>query len=193
MKKCNKCKTYLDEALFNKSIKYSDGLYIYCKICIKKYRNEKKEHINLLRKIKYAQNADKICLKNREKYKENSNKIKEYNRKWYASHKEYFSKKNKKYSIENKEYIYLKNRKRNKKIVGNNIPQDQINILLSQHEDKCFYCKIEVKAGYNLHLDHKIPLSKDGNHTIENLVPSCKTCNLQKGTQTDEEFLKRKQ
>lgn len=184
---------YLDEVLFNKSKTYADGLYLYCKICIKKYRDEKKEHTNIVRRIKYAQNADKINLKNKEKYKENSSKIKEYNRKWYASHKEYFSQKNKKYAKENKQSIYLKNRKRSKKLVGKNISQNQIDILLSQHEDKCFYCKIEIKAGFNLHLDHKIPLSRGGEHTIENLVPACKTCNLQKGIQTDEEFLKRKQ
>lgn len=34
------------------------------------------------------------------------------------------------------------------------------------------------------HLDHRIPLSKDGSHTYENVQCSCQECNLRKGNRT---------
>jgi 5-methylcytosine-specific restriction endonuclease McrA len=39
----------------------------------------------------------------------------------------------------------------------------------------CFYCG-EVTQ----HLDHVIPISRGGRHSLGNLVPACAYCNLQK-------------
>lgn len=51
----------------------------------------------------------------------------------------------------------------------------------------CYYCKI--KLGHrNIHIDHKIPRSKGGSDTIENLVISCPDCNRLKHQRTDKEF-----
>jgi 5-methylcytosine-specific restriction endonuclease McrA len=52
----------------------------------------------------------------------------------------------------------------------------------------CFYCESEIEQNKR-HVDHKIPLSRGGSHSIENLVISCASCNLKKGTMTDAEFL----
>ena len=43
---------------------------------------------------------------------------------------------------------------------------------------RCFYCGVTAK----LTIDHVIPLSRGGTHTIGNVVPSCLPCNLRKGT-----------
>lgn len=75
------------------------------------------------------------------------------------------------------------------------IPKEEIKTLLESHNYKCFYCGIEVKVGINLHLDHKMPIIRGGPHTIENLAPSCATCNLKKHRMTDveyKEYLERK-
>ena len=32
----------------------------------------------------------------------------------------------------------------------------------------------------NLTVDHVVPLSKEGKHDIENIVPACKSCNSKK-------------
>lgn len=45
---------------------------------------------------------------------------------------------------------------------------------------RCRYCAAELRAGW--HVDHIIPLSKGGLHTLENVVVSCAACNLSKGT-----------
>jgi 5-methylcytosine-specific restriction endonuclease McrA len=43
----------------------------------------------------------------------------------------------------------------------------------------CYYCKIRFPRK-KLHIDHIIPLSKDGKHTVENLCKSCESCNCSK-------------
>jgi 5-methylcytosine-specific restriction endonuclease McrA len=37
-------------------------------------------------------------------------------------------------------------------------------------------------------LDHMTPISRGGEHTTDNLQWLCETCNLKKGTRTDEEY-----
>ncbi len=43
----------------------------------------------------------------------------------------------------------------------------------------CYYCGRKVSP-QELTMDHRIPLSKGGFSTKENIVPSCKECNNQK-------------
>ena len=49
-------------------------------------------------------------------------------------------------------------------------------------KNKCYYCSIELDftTKGKTHLDHYIPLSKGGTHSISNVVWSCDKCNLQK-------------
>ncbi len=44
---------------------------------------------------------------------------------------------------------------------------------------RCVYCNKKVVA---LTQDHITPLSKGGNHTMENVVPACQSCNSKKHT-----------
>jgi 5-methylcytosine-specific restriction endonuclease McrA len=54
----------------------------------------------------------------------------------------------------------------------------------------CAYCKEQRK--HSLTQDHIIPLSKGGNHTAQNIVPACLSCNTSKQAQSVEEFTLRK-
>ena len=55
---------------------------------------------------------------------------------------------------------------------------------------KCRYCGTEVDDSYmnrdvaQYHCDHVLPLSQGGTYDIDNLVTSCKRCNLRKGART---------
>lgn len=42
---------------------------------------------------------------------------------------------------------------------------------------RCVYCGKKFQA---LTMDHVVPLSKDGSHTWENIVPACRSCNSRK-------------
>ena len=48
--------------------------------------------------------------------------------------------------------------------------------------NKCYYCdnELDFNTKNKVHLDHYIPLSKGGTHSIKNVVWSCSECNRQK-------------
>lgn len=53
--------------------------------------------------------------------------------------------------------------------------------ILLAHEHRCRYCQKQTK----LTVDHVIPLSKGGEHTKENVVPACQSCNSKKRDRLD--------
>ncbi len=59
------------------------------------------------------------------------------------------------------------------------------NVLLRDNYC-CQYCGRQLAPG-DLDLDHVIPRSRGGTTTWENLVASCRACNLRKGNATPEE------
>jgi hypothetical protein len=77
------------------------------------------------------------------------------------------------------------------------IEPKQRDLLIAQaihdrHNWRCFYCGVEVKTRSTRktlpNLDHVVPLSRGGDHSEENLITCCGSCNSRKGTKTLEEF-----
>ncbi len=54
----------------------------------------------------------------------------------------------------------------------------QLQELLQSQRYKCNNCGCDISEHH--HLDHHIPLSKGGSHSIDNVVFLCPTCNLKK-------------
>lgn len=52
-------------------------------------------------------------------------------------------------------------------------------LVLDWFENKCVYCGIELIQG-NRALDHFIPVTKNGRTSLDNILPSCKSCNSSK-------------
>ncbi|MFP5268947.1 RNA-guided endonuclease IscB [Coleofasciculus sp.] len=61
--------------------------------------------------------------------------------------------------------------------------------LLDKWNRKCAYCGV---SGVPLQIEHIYPKSKGGSNRISNLCLACESCNLKKGTQSVEQFLKKK-
>lgn len=53
----------------------------------------------------------------------------------------------------------------------------------------CHYCNGLLDNKGRGHIEHRIPLSRGGAHSADNVVIACSRCNLTKGTMTEEEFL----
>lgn len=56
----------------------------------------------------------------------------------------------------------------------------------------CHYCARRLErdgGGWEWQVDHRIPLSRGGPHSLENTVVCCTACNMAKGTMTDVEFM----
>jgi 5-methylcytosine-specific restriction endonuclease McrA len=63
-------------------------------------------------------------------------------------------------------------------------------IKLKECNYHCVYCLIDLRTpGVETHWDHVVPLSKGGEHSEENLVPTCAGCNLSKGAKDLFDFL----
>ena len=64
--------------------------------------------------------------------------------------------------------------------------------LKELQKHKCYYCNNPLDYGKTkaVHLDHYIPLSEGGLHSITNVVWSCATCNWSKGNTMPEQPLK---
>ena len=55
--------------------------------------------------------------------------------------------------------------------------------------NRCMYCR---RDDMPLGPDHAIPLSRRGSNNIDNIVPSCKSCNTRKNTKTPDEYARAK-
>lgn len=66
------------------------------------------------------------------------------------------------------------------------ITSNQI-LELQQNAKVCYWCNTSLKNKV-IHIDHYIPLSKGGEHTLSNLVVSCPSCNMSKGAKDPQQF-----
>ena len=207
-KVCCSCKLEKSADNYCKNRSSADSLSAQCRSCSKVYREEHKhikydshskqyraqylknnnQHINQLRRNNYWSNLDKYRQANRTNHIKHRSKRLSYFKSYYNRNVEYFKAKSKRYRSNNMESILLRNRKRKSKLIGN-VSQEQINYLLELFDNKCYYCGEPLSRGVNLHLDHRIPICRNGIHHISNIVPSCSKCNLQKGRKTEEEFV----
>lgn len=168
-KVCTKCEIEKPLTEYNKEKRVKSGLRACCKECnkanSKKYRQENREKIKAQKK-KYRQ-------ENREKERT----------------------RHKKWEQENREKVRASSRLSRAKRKARKL-KTQVEVitpdLLKEHwiennidPEKCFYCE----EGLYEHLEHCVPLSRGGTHTKDNLVPSCASCNLSKGTKTADEFI----
>jgi 5-methylcytosine-specific restriction endonuclease McrA len=196
-KACSKCKQVKLLSDFDKSRAAKSGHKPACKDCKsqsnKVYRAENKELIRAIHKAWYKNNPEKI-----KQYqltaKQNSQSNPEYRKAYYAKNKEKLTARHrqwraknhekarqieKNYRLNNPEMGRLQNHRRRALKLKNGIylitTQDSIRLM----KNTCFYCGHDSQ-----HLDHVIPLSRGGRHSLGNLVASCAKCNISKNNKT---------
>lgn len=59
---------------------------------------------------------------------------------------------------------------------------------LVEQAGECVYCTAQLTLAES-HLDHKIPLARQGSHALENLQVLCARCNSEKHAKTHEEYV----
>ncbi len=70
---------------------------------------------------------------------------------------------------------------------GRGVTLEQYRELLELYDYRCAYCG----SSKNLTMDHFVPLSRGGEHDIDNILPACWHCNSSKHTLTGFEFYER--
>jgi 5-methylcytosine-specific restriction endonuclease McrA len=126
---------------------------------------------------------------NRERYDE-------YQREWVKANHEKVRATDKRWSVKHPDAVRRKRHNRRTRITGNGgtYTLKELNAQFEKQEGFCYYCGELLYASFDkeVHVDHMIPLSRGGSNSIENIVLSCATCNLEKNTKTSDEYLKLK-
>lgn len=60
--------------------------------------------------------------------------------------------------------------------------------IIRRDRRTCYLCGRGPLKLDEIHLDHKIPISRGGSHTRDNLAVACATCNVRKGALTAAEY-----
>jgi 5-methylcytosine-specific restriction endonuclease McrA len=183
-KQCTRCNEVKNIDQFHKSKTGKYGLSSYCKECSNKYQKEY-----------YNNNKNRLLKYQKEYYNNNKNRIAKYIKEYTNNNRDKRSKYIKEYQKTEKGKLSNKlnnqNRRYKKKYntnPGNRLTTAQIEYLTEVYKH-CAYCNTELTSE-NTHIDHIHPLSKDGSHSIDNVVLACKDCNLQKNAKTLDQWLK---
>ena len=170
MKFCAKCGESKTLADFHKSKASRDGMAYTCKPCAKErthaYRLAHKEEGVKYRRAYWPayqkSNKDKIAGYTKKYRLANKDKIVKYQRAYGKAHPEVSAK-----SV---------NKRRALK-AGNGVFSVSDKELKRIRNSDCTHCGAVGPS----HIDHVIPLSRGGAHSLGNLMPLCKSCNSSKG------------
>lgn len=166
----------------------------------KRYHAENLERIREKGNAYYAANRERMKEKAREHYAKtsvpktlkpkNQNpkrtpvSRKQYLAEYYRKNREVLSAKKKQYHKDCPDLHRRRNSKR-RAVKRNATIGDQAEIVAweknwrSKKTVTCHWCSKRIKTS-DAHVDHVVPLSKGGNHSVENFCVSCETCNLSK-------------
>ena len=186
-KVCTSCNKETPLDLMGKNKGSKDGHNIYCKSCLKvksqKYRDLNPEK-NKIRQLVYAQKnrksksgkdlkryyskKEEILIKNAEYRKMNHERRLEIERASRAKNKE-------------------KNRpsKNARQSIRNKLVSDSKYVIIYKDLKRIYHqpC-LNCGTNKNQSLDHKIPLSRGGEHKIGNIMTLCQPCNASKNAKT---------
>lgn len=182
---CSKCTQRLPLSEFHKDTGKISGIHPRCKECVK-----------ISSKSYYSLNQDRLIQKARNYYAENTavaRQKQQARRKDMPGHYLALSRKYEKGRVKKYNPAVARAAKAKRRALER-AAQGSYSSLewerkLAQYAGRCHWCTKEI-AG-TPHADHLIPLSKGGNNDIGNIVPSCSTCNWQKGPKLPHEFMGR--
>jgi hypothetical protein len=152
-KYCSKCKQVKSLADFHKSSSTRDGLQYKCKPC----------HTGEIRAWE-KKNPEKVLA-----YKE-SNKL------WRIRNAESIKAKGIEYAKQHRAEAKNRVAKRRAELKSNGVFLITAKEVAQLYIKPCFYCGSHDQ----IELDHVIPISRSGTHSIGNLVAACRLCNRAK-------------
>ena len=145
----------------------------------KRYRSENLKKLTEYKKINYSNNKEHILNQGKKYRMQNIEMCVKRSTNFYHKNKESIMKKQKVYYENHKEKfnMYSAKRRNLKKNSLVSLTVEEWNLIKEKFDNKCCYCGKEKP----LAKEHFVALSKGGEFTINNIVPSCKSCNSSKG------------
>jgi len=170
-KKCVQCEVELPmtNEYFGKSKNLKDGFRNECKKCtsmyLRKYKQDRPEAIAESRS-NYKQNNGPTILNSQKKYRDNNkDPIKKFSALHRKNHPE-------QYRINNH------NRKARIRNLPHTLTVAQWEDIKLHFDNKCSFCGKEASLTH----EHFVAVTKDGEYTRDNIIPSCMSCNRNKST-----------
>jgi 5-methylcytosine-specific restriction endonuclease McrA len=144
----------------------------------KKYYALNKDKLNQYNKDYYEQNKKMFKLHNSLYYRANKFKMAQQAREWREKNKDKIKEDKKLYAMNNRDICRQAYQRRaaSQRKLKNTLTVAQWNKIKEDFNNTCAYCG-ESKP---LTQDHFIPLSRGGEYTHDNIIPSCKECNSSK-------------
>jgi hypothetical protein len=181
---CNCCKKELPATTeyFHRDSTLKSGIRGICKECCcknrKEYSKTNREYEHNYGKQYREKNKEELKIKLSKWKNENKDKIADEWQRYYEANKARLAKNRKIYWSNNKERykVSIQRRKARKRELVSNLTIAQWENIKQIFDNKCAYCGRELK----LYQEHFIPLSKGGEFTINNIIPSCQSCNSSK-------------
>lgn len=217
-KTCSKCKVWKIFGDFYKDRRKNNGYRSDCKVCNEKksveYRKLNAEKVAQKQRKYYEENKEILNKKHREYFKKyyqlNKKKVIEATTKYYKVNEEKVREYKKEYKEKNKDAIVAQSKEYRNSEKGKNsghnarlkrrsheykvrfYPHERTK-LLNRDNWTCQCCGIKVHDGsvndeFKCHIDHIKPISKGGDSEPKNLRVLCRTCNLSKGNNVDEQL-----
>ncbi len=163
--RCADCETYYpattDNFHRNRSNKY--GFCAYCKACETQRKRASKKH-----------NREAANARYRKKYHSDKD------------FRQYAIDKSIQWQKDNPQNTANTNARR-KSAISNDITKATWLHIMQSTNWTCKYCHCKL-TNNNRTVDHVVPLSKGGEHSKDNLVPCCRSCNSRKNAKTPEEW-----
>jgi len=166
----------------------------------KAYRQSNLEKVTAVTKVWREANAEKIvaqtkayskanpekCAANKKAWREaNPRKIAAYSTAYREANAEKIAANRKAWKTSNPEKLALSDNKRRARKLNNGVFSVTGKELKRLYANPCAYCGAPSK-----HIDHIIPISRGGTHSIGNLVGACAPCNQSKGVRFITEWKK---
>ena len=209
---CSKCKTIKEISFFSKDKKSKDGLNGYCRECIKKNRENRKQQTKEYRKIYNKEHRDEINEANRAYRLTHKEQHKEYNREYDRTHKDHRNEyarewrkrspdkareRQSRYRLKHLDKIKKYNIDLRKKHPEHSRINTQRRIARIKEVASTLTVKewVSIKKSFNglcaycgkegkLEQEHFISVSKGGEYTHNNIIPVCKSCNRGKSSKS---------
>jgi len=192
-KQCGRCGLMVPRHEFSARSASPDGLAGYCSPCNVSYQRSRKlqlkgekmatvterEYQRLRVRINYLENADERRRKAREASKRKHRD---------PAHREKLREKWRAQSL----CPIRQSKKRAKRLLrmADSFVENVDIRVIHARTGRCYLCEKALSLA-DATLDHKVPLSRGGDHSYENCDVACGVCNSRKGAMTPEEYLKR--
>jgi len=173
-KVCTKCKQVLPTNVFGYDKARKDNLNCQCKSCIKIYYDNNREKFTAKRRQYELENKEKIQIyleKNKQMISEKAKLYKENNKETIREYKKWYNANNK-----DKAIILARRHEALKRSLPRNFTSKQWEYCKKYFNNKCAYCGQELPLAQ----EHFLALSKGGEYTNNNIIPSCRSCNSSK-------------